>query len=265
MIRLHCGAVIILNRCPAKAGIILILRQTADYMDPALYIVSTPIGNLKDITLRAIETLKEVDFVLCEDTRVTAVLLNHFEIRKELVSFNAQSESAKLDYALQRIEGGQSCALVSDAGTPAISDPGVRLVSAAIKRGINVVAVPGVTALITALSLSGLPTDSFIFEGFLPQKKGRQKKLKQLAGEERTIILYESTYRIEKLLEELNLYMPERFVVVTRELTKKFEETWRGKPIELLDELKTKVTKGEFAVVLAPLDWKVDFQKESYE
>lgn len=234
-------------------------------MDPALYIVSTPIGNLKDITLRAIETLKEADFVLCEDTRVTSVLMNHLEIRKELVSFNAQSESSKLDYALNRIEQGQSCALVSDAGTPAISDPGVRLVSAAIKRGIRVEAIPGVTALITALSISGLPTDAFTFEGFLPQKKGRQKKLKELSQEDRTIILYESTYRIEKLIAELNEYMPERYVVVTRELTKKFEESWRGKPGELLAELKTKVIKGEFAVVIAPLSWKTDLQKESYE
>ncbi|HEX2866493.1 MAG TPA: 16S rRNA (cytidine(1402)-2'-O)-methyltransferase [Ignavibacteriales bacterium] len=227
-------------------------------MDPALYIVSTPIGNLKDITFRAVETLREVDFVLCEDTRVTSVLLNHYEIRKELVSFNAQSESNKLSYALDRIGRGESCALVSDAGTPAISDPGVRLISAAIKRDIKVEAVPGATALITALSLSGLPTDAFVFEGFLPQKKGRQKKLKQLAGEERTIILYESTYRIEKLLEELYEYMPERYVVVTRELTKKFEECWRGKPGELLSGLQTKVTKGEFVVVIAPMGWKTE-------
>ncbi|MCU7497546.1 MAG: 16S rRNA (cytidine(1402)-2'-O)-methyltransferase [Ignavibacteria bacterium] len=231
-------------------------------MNPAVYIVSTPIGNLKDITLRAIETLKEVDFILCEDTRVTSILLNHFEISKELVSFNAQSESGKLNYALERIERGESCALVSDAGTPAISDPGVRLISAAIKRGIKVEAVPGVTALITALSLSGLPTDAFVFEGFLPQKKGRQKKLKQLSGEERTIILYESTYRIEKLLQELNEYMPQRYVTVSRELTKKFEETWRGRPVELLDELKTRVIKGEFVIVIAPLDWKVELQED---
>lgn len=232
-------------------------------MDPALYIVSTPIGNLKDITYRAVETLRDVDFVLCEDTRVSSVLLNHYEIRKELVSFNAQSEQNKLNYALDRIEGGQSCALVTDAGTPAISDPGVRLISAAIKRGIKIEAVPGVTALITALSLSGLPTDAFTFEGFLPQKKGRQKKLKELSEEERTIILYESTYRIEKLLEELSEYMPERYIVVTRELTKKFEETWRGKPGELLSGLKTKVVKGEFVVVISPRSWKTD--KESNE
>jgi 16S rRNA (cytidine1402-2'-O)-methyltransferase len=258
MIRLHGGAVIILKERHFKA-------KKSRFMDPALYIVSTPIGNLKDITFRAVETLKEVDFILCEDTRVTSVLLNHYEIRKELVSFNAQSESSKLNYALERVERGEACALVSDAGTPAISDPGVRLVSEAIKRGIKVEAVPGVTALVTALSLSGLPTDSFIFEGFLPQKKGRQKKLRQLSEEERTIILYESTYRIEKLLEELNEYMAERYIVVTRELTKKFEETWRGRPNELLGELKTKVIKGEFVVVIAPLDWKVDSQKESYE
>lgn len=224
-------------------------------MSPALYIVSTPIGNLKDITLRAIETLKEADFIICEDTRVTSVLLNHYEIKKELVSFNAQSESAKIGYVLGRIESGSSCALVSDAGTPAISDPGVRLVSAAIRRGIAVEAVPGVTAVITALSISGLPTDSFVYEGFLPQKKGRQKKLKELAAEERTIILYESTYRIEKLLEELKEYMPGRLLAVARELTKKFEEIWRGTPEEILEELPQKIIKGEFVVVISPLGW----------
>lgn len=224
-------------------------------MEPALYIVSTPIGNLRDITLRALDTLKEVSFVVCEDTRVTGFLLNHYEIKKELISFNAHSEKNKIDYVLRRLQSGESCALVSDAGTPAISDPGVRLVSAAIKQGISVQAVPGVTAAITALSLSGLPTDAFCFEGFLPQKKGRQKKLTQLSGEERTIVLYESTYRIEKLLRELSEYMPERTIVVTRELTKKFEEVWRGTASELLAAIGEKVTKGEFAVVIAPMNW----------
>lgn len=225
-------------------------------MEPVLYIVSTPIGNLRDITLRALDTLKEVSFIVCEDTRVTSFLLSHYEIRKELVSFNAQSESNKIPYVLNRIISGESCAIVSDAGTPAISDPGVRLVSAAIKEGIQVLAIPGVTAAVTALSISGLPTDSFVYEGFLPQKKGRQKKLKELSQEERTIILYESTYRIEKLIEELNEYMPERIIVVARELTKKFEEVWRGTPAELLETMQERTIKGEFVVVISPPGWK---------
>lgn len=221
-----------------------------------LCIVSTPIGNLKDITLRALDVLREADFIVCEDTRITGILLNHYEIKKELISFNAQSESSKINIVLAKIKKGYSCALVSDAGTPAISDPGVRLVNAAIKEGIIIVPVPGVSAVITALSIAGLPTDSFVFEGFLPQKKGRQKKLKQLSEEVRTIVVYESTYRIEKLLNELNEFMPERFIVTARELTKKFEETWRGKPSELLEELSNKTIKGEFVVVIAPKDWK---------
>ncbi|MBZ0199104.1 MAG: 16S rRNA (cytidine(1402)-2'-O)-methyltransferase [Ignavibacteriaceae bacterium] len=225
-------------------------------MESALYIVSTPIGNLKDITLRALEILRDVDFVACEDTRVTAFLLTHYEIKKELISLNAVNENKKIDYIINRISQGESCALCSDAGTPGISDPGVRLISAAVKNGNAVVPIPGVTAAITALSASGLPTDSFLYEGFIPQKKGRQKKLKELSGIDRTIILYESTYRIEKLLQELNEYMPKRFTVVGRELTKKFEEFWRGYPEDLLAQLNTKTTKGEFVVIIAPISWQ---------
>ncbi|RPI60857.1 MAG: 16S rRNA (cytidine(1402)-2'-O)-methyltransferase, partial [Ignavibacteriales bacterium] len=195
-----------------------------------LYIVSTPIGNLKDITLRAIETLKEVDFVLCEDTRVSGNLLNHFEIKKELISLNAFNEKNKIEFIVNRILSNQTAALISDAGTPLISDPGVRLVSACIDKDIEIIPIPGPSALIAAISMSGLPTDAFVYEGFLPQKKGRQTKLKELAEENRTIILYESMYRIEKLLKELSEYLPERFIVVCREITKKFEETWRGFP-----------------------------------
>ena len=225
-------------------------------MISTLCIVSTPIGNLKDITLRALEILKEVDFIACEDTRVTAFLLNHYEIKSELISLNAANENSKINYVLDRIKNGESCALVSDAGTPGISDPGVRLISAAIKADIPVSTIPGASAAIAALTISGFPTDSFVFEGFIPQKKGRQKMLKELAEEKRTIIIYESTYRIEKLLNELNEYMPERLVVICRELTKKFEETWRGKPSEIIENLSDKVTKGEFTVVIAPLNWK---------
>jgi len=237
---LHRGAVIILN-----------------LMENKLFIVSTPIGNLKDITFRAIEILKEVNLIACEDTRVASILLNHYEIKKELISLNAVNETHRIENILGRIESGNSCALISDAGTPGISDPGVRLISAAIERGIEVVPIPGPSALITALTISGLPTNSFVFEGFIPQKKGRQKKLSELSKEERTIVLYESTYRIEKLLNELNEHMPERLVVVCRELTKKFEETWRGTPSEILASFGEKVSKGEFVVVIAPREWKV--------
>ncbi|NCS87191.1 MAG: 16S rRNA (cytidine(1402)-2'-O)-methyltransferase [Ignavibacteriales bacterium CG_4_9_14_3_um_filter_30_11] len=225
-------------------------------MSGKLYIVSTPIGNLKDITLRALETLKEVDFIVCEDTRVTGNLLNHYEIKKELVSLNAVSENRKSSLVCTKIENGENCALTTDAGTPSISDPGVRLISEAIKNNIEVISIPGPTALIAGLSISGLPTDSFVFEGFIPQKKGRQKKLKQLSEEERTIVLYESTYRIEKLLNELNEYMPFRIIAVCREITKKFEEVWRGKPKDILDKFSDKVIKGEFVVIISSKSWK---------
>jgi 16S rRNA (cytidine1402-2'-O)-methyltransferase len=226
-------------------------------MTGKLYIVSTPIGNLKDISLRAIETLNEVDFILCEDTRVSSVLLNQYNIIKQLISFNAVSEIKKIPTIIERLQNGQSYALISDSGTPAISDPGIRLVSEAIKNGIEVITIPGATALIAALTISGLPTDSFVFEGFLPQKKGRQKKLGELSKEERTIVLYESSHRIEKLINELVQYFPERYVVVCRELTKKFEESWRGYPAELKEKLNEKIIKGEFVVVIGSKDWKV--------
>lgn len=221
-----------------------------------LYIVATPIGNLEDITLRAIETLKIVDFIICEDTRTTKILLDRINISKELISFNAQSEIKKIDYVINRIINGENCALVSDAGTPCISDPGVRLVNSAIKNEILISGIPGANAAILALSISGLPTDSFAFEGFLPQKKGRQKRLQQLSIEERTIVLYESMYRIEKLLKELNESMPNRFIVIQRELTKKFEESWRGLPNEILLELPNKIIKGEFVIIISSLNWK---------
>lgn len=223
-----------------------------------LNIVATPIGNLEDITFRAVRTLNEVDFIACEDTRVTKVLLNKYEIHKELFSLNAQSEKNKLPFVVDRILKGENCALVSDAGTPTISDPGVRLVNEAIKNDIEIVGIPGANAAILALSISGLPTDSFLFEGFLPQKKGRQKKLKELSDIDRTIVLYESTYRIEKLLKELNEYMSERFITIHRELTKKFEESWRGIPPQILGMLPSKTIKGEFVVVIAPISWIAD-------
>lgn len=221
-------------------------------MKGKLFVISTPIGNLKDITFRAVETLNEVDFIACEDTRVTSFLLNHFNIKKELISLNAFNEKFKVEKVLERISYGENCGLVSDAGTPGISDPGYRLISSAIKNEIEIVSIPGVTAIISALSISGLPTDSFLYEGFLPQKKGRQKKLKQLSEEERTIVIYESPYRVEKLLNEIKEYMPERYVVVCREITKKFEEVWRGKIEDILNSLTEKTIKGEFVVLISP-------------
>ena len=183
--------------------------------------------------------------------------MNHFEIKKELISLNAFNEKNKIEFIVNRILSNQTAALISDAGTPLISDPGVRLVSACIEKEIEIIPIPGPSALIAALSMSGLPTDAFVFEGFLPQKKGRQTKLKELAEEKRTIVLYESTYRIEKLLKELNEFLPNRFVVVCREITKKFEETWRGFPKDILETLENKTIKGEFVVVIAPKDWIV--------
>ncbi len=221
-----------------------------------LYIVATPIGNLSDITLRAIETFKKVNFIACEDTRVTSKLLALYNLKTKLISFNARNETSKINYVIKKIFEGESCALVSDAGTPTISDPGGRLVNEAKKNGIDVIGIPGANAAILALSISGLPTDSFLFEGFLPQKKGRQKKLKELATQKRTIVLYESVHRIEKLIKELNEYMPERLIVIHRELTKIFEETWIGMPNEILHELPNKTIKGEFVVIIAPIGWK---------
>lgn len=225
-------------------------------MKTGLYVVATPIGNLNDISYRAVETLKSVDFVLCEDTRISSRLLKHYGIKNELVSFNARTEERKIEKIIERINSGESCALISDAGTPTISDPGVRLINEAIKNDIKIIGIPGPNAAILGLSISGIPTDSFVFEGFLPQKKGRQKKLKELELEQRTIILYESMYRIEKLLNELNEYMPERLIVVHRELTKMYEETWRGYPKDLLNNLSDKNIKGEFVVIIAPTGWK---------
>lgn len=215
-----------------------------------LYIVATPIGNLKDITFRAVETLTNVDAVVCEDTRVTGNLLKHFGISKEMISFNAQTEIKKISYIIEKLHSGLNLALVSDAGSPCISDPGIRLVSEALSKDIKIVPIPGVNAAITALTIGGLPTDSFIFEGFLPQKKGRQTKLKELSKETRTVVLYESMYRIEKLLTELEQHMPDKYVVICRELTKMFEEYWSGYPSDLIKSLSTHNIKGEFVLLI---------------
>jgi 16S rRNA (cytidine1402-2'-O)-methyltransferase len=215
-------------------------------------LVATPIGNLEDITLRALRTLKECDVVAAEDTRRTGQLLKHFDICKALLSYFRFNEARRSEEILARLGRGETVALVTDAGSPGISDPGQRVVAAAIKAGLRVEAVPGPSALLAALTGSGLATDEFHFIGFLPHKPGqRRKKLEGLKAVEGTLVLYESPYRIEKLLAELKEVFPERDLVLARELTKKFEEYLRGKAAELLGSVQQRTLKGEFVVLIS--------------
>lgn len=217
-----------------------------------LYIVPTPIGNLDDITLRAVNVLRDVDFILAEDTRTTSFLLKHLGIEKKLYSHHKFNEHATVKMVAESIAAGRNAALVSDAGTPGISDPGFLLVRTCVEAGIEVETLPGATALVPALVQSGFPCDRFCFEGFLPQKKGRAKQLQSLAAEERTMIFYESPYRVVKCLEQFaGVFGPERRVSVSRELTKKFEQTVRGTVAEVLEHFRTTDPKGEFVIVLA--------------
>ena len=217
-----------------------------------LYIVPTPIGNLDDITLRAVNVLRDVDFILAEDTRTTSFLLKHLGIEKKLYSHHKFNEHATVKMVAESIAAGRNAALVSDAGTPGISDPGFLLVRTCVEAGIEVETLPGATALIPALVQSGFPCDRFCFEGFLPQKKGRAKQLQSLAAEERTMIFYASPYRVVKCLEQFaEVFGPERRVSVSRELTKKFEQTVRGTVAEVLEHFRTTDPKGEFVIVLA--------------
>jgi 16S rRNA (cytidine1402-2'-O)-methyltransferase len=217
-----------------------------------LYIVPTPIGNLEDITLRAIRVFEEVDFILAEDTRTSSVLLKHLHIDKPLRSHHKSNEHATVRAVAEAIEAGKNVALISDAGTPGISDPGFLLVRTCVEEGIAVETLPGATACIPALVQSGFPCDRFCFEGFLPQKKGRMKRLTELAEESRTIVFYESPFRVVKCLEQLaEVFGPERMVAVSRELTKKFEQTVRGTLSEVIAHFKSQQPKGEFVIVLA--------------
>ena len=217
-----------------------------------LYIVSTPIGNLDDITLRALKTLRHVDLIAAEDTRRTRKLLSHFDIHTPLVSYFEHNELKKLDKLLSHMKRGKEIALVSDAGTPGISDPGYRLVQQAIERGIPVIPIPGPSAVIAALSISGLPTDSFIFAGFLPKKGGKRRKLLEKLGDlDGTSILYESPHRLMRTLEDLLEVCGDRQIVITRELTKAFEETIRGSIREAINTLEGRRIKGEVTIVLA--------------
>ncbi len=225
-----------------------------------LYIVATPIGNLKDITLRALETLKNVDFILCEDSRQTIKLLQKYEISKPLVSYFQHSKVAKTDYILEQLENGKKLALVTDAGTPGISDPGNQLIELVVSRlpDVQIIPLPGPSALLAALSVSGFPTDKFIFMGFPPQKKGREKFFKRVAEAEYTVVFYESTHRIIKTLEQLKkiLNLQSSIInskfVVCRELTKKFETIYRGSVDEIIEQLNKdkNATKGEFVIAV---------------
>ncbi len=218
-----------------------------------LYIVATPIGNLGDMTFRAVETLKDVDFVIAEDTRHSKILFKKYDIDTSLKSFHAQSSDTKISELVKAIAGGKTAAYISDAGTPGISDPGFRLVHATVKQGIEVIPIPGASALTTLLSVAGVPVDSFQFHGFLPHKKGRQTLLKSFTDAKMAHVFYESVHRFPKLLEELSTFVgDDRVIVVGRELTKMYEEIFRGTVSEAQQNFTKDNTKGEFAIVVAP-------------
>ena len=219
---------------------------------PKLFVIPTPVGNLEDITLRALRLLRKVNLILAEDTRTTSVLLHHYDIHTPMLSHHKFNEHQTVDTIVERLQKGESVALVSDAGTPAISDPGFLLVRACVAADIEVECLPGATAFVPALVDSGLPCDRFCFEGFLPQKKGRQTKLTELAAETRTMIFYESPFRVLKTLEQLAECLGnDRKASVSREISKKFEETVRGTLAELVQHFKEHPPKGEFVIVVA--------------
>ncbi|NNJ80886.1 MAG: 16S rRNA (cytidine(1402)-2'-O)-methyltransferase, partial [Flavobacteriaceae bacterium] len=215
------------------------------------YLVPTPIGNLKDITFRAVEVLKEADLILAEDTRTSGKLLKHYDIQTPMQSHHMHNEHRTVDAIVSRIQTGDTVALISDAGTPAISDPGFLLTRACIEQGIEVDCLPGATAFVPALVNSGLPNDKFVFEGFLPVKKGRQTRLKLLAEETRTIILYESPHKLVKTLNQISEFLGEdRPISVSREISKMHEETLRGTVTELISHFETHPPKGEIVIVV---------------
>jgi len=219
-----------------------------------LYLIPSPIGNLGDITYRAVEVLKNADGILCEDTRTSSVLLRHYNIQKPLTPYHQHNEHKVLGYLIEQIQAGKTYALITDAGTPGISDPGFLLVRECIKNNIPVECLPGATAFVPALVQSGIPSNRFVFEGFLPLKKGRQTMIKQLATEERTIILYESPHRLVKTLHELAAaFGPERRAAVCRELTKMFEETRKDTLAALAQHYEAHAPKGEIVLVIAGL------------
>lgn len=220
-------------------------------LDPGLYLVATPIGNLGDISIRAIETLLSVDLILAEDTRTTGNLLKKYEIPTPQRSYHIHNEHQILDDIIRNLAAGQRMALVSDAGSPGISDPGFLLVRECIKNEIEVFSIPGATALISALQVSGLPTDRFVFEGFLPVKKGRNTRLQELVEEKRTMVFYESPHKILKTLQDFSeVFGPDRNAFIARELTKLYEEKLRGTLTELIEHFSTIKPKGEFVICI---------------
>ena len=219
-----------------------------------IYLIPTPIGNLEDITLRAIRLLKEVDLILAEDTRVSIKLLKHFAIGTPLQSFHMHNEHKKVETVVEQLKNGKTVALISDAGTPGISDPGFLLVREALKEGVEVQCLPGPTALIPALVQSGIPCDRFVFEGFLPPKKGRQTRLEQMSLETRTQVFYESPHKLLKTLEQLvTFFGANRSIAVVREISKLYESTFRGSAQEGLDFFEVHPPKGEFVIVVEGL------------
>ncbi len=223
-----------------------------------LYIVPTPIGNLGDMTIRAIEVLNNVDLILAEDTRTSKKLLNHFEIDTACQSYHAHNEHKIVNNIITRLTSGTNIALISDAGMPGISDPGYLLIRESIAAEVKMEILPGASAFLLGLLYSGFPNHDFRFIGFLPQKKGRQTALQNLANDDRTIVLYESPYRVLKLLKQLNELIPNRFVSLSRELTKLHEETVRGTPAQLLQNFSERASiKGEFVVTIAPSDFSL--------
>lgn len=217
-----------------------------------LYLVPTPIGNLEDMTFRAVKVLNSVDTILSEDTRKSQILLKHYQIARPLQSYHAYNEHQQLISLVGRLQSGEKMALISDAGTPAISDPGYLLTREALKAGIKIECLPGATAFVPALVKSGLPADKFVFEGFLPHKKGRKTRLEQLSNEERTMIFYESPYRLMKALEQFSEYFGgDRAASVSRELTKIYEETVNGSLEELINYYSQHTIKGEIVIVVA--------------
>ncbi len=223
-----------------------------------LYLVSTPIGNLKDMSFRAVEILSSVELIAAEDTRHAGILLKHYEIQTPTTSFYDFNKEKKTPVLIHQIKAGESIALISDAGTPGISDPAFYIVREAIKENISIEAIPGATAFVPALIISGLPTDRFVFEGFLPPKKGRQTRLKELAEEKRTIIIYESPKKILKTLSHIREYLGNRRISISRELTKKFEETYHGSLDDVYENPDIIKTKGEFVIVI---EGKASFDK----
>ena len=215
-----------------------------------LYLVATPIGNLEDMTYRAVKILSSVDMIAAEDTRTTKILLDHYNIVKPVVSYYSYNEQARAPQLIEKLLAGQSVAVVSDAGTPGISDPAFHIVQQALENNIHIIPVPGASAVLSALIVSGLPTDRFVFEGFLPLKKGRKTKFELLKMESRTVVLYESPHRIVRTLEDILEHLGNRRVAVARELTKKFEEVLRGTTESVLAEIKSKQPRGEYVIVL---------------